>query len=86
MNAAPKRSEVNARRSRRLLEIGRIHSENGAARHAIAAGAIREDWPQQNGFQICLGVHSRTGCLDPGGKARVRWRLCRARPTASYGP
>ncbi len=65
MDTAPTRGEVDARRSRGFFEIGRIHREGGAACRAIAAGAIREERAQQNGFQVGLGVH-------PLGRAATR--------------
>lgn len=40
-----------------LLEIRRIHGEDGTTDRAVAAGTVGEDWAQQRSFQIILCVH-----------------------------
>ena len=63
VNAASMQREVNTGRSARLPEIRRIYRQDRTAYGTIAAVAIREDWPQQGVFQICLSKHRGRGAL-----------------------
>lgn len=70
MDAAPARTEMDARRFRPLLELRRIDLEHRAAYRAITAASIAQDRPQQGGFQICIGLHLQDMCRRLGWRTR----------------
>lgn len=70
MDAATARAEVDAGGLCRLLEIRRIHIERRAAHRTIAAGPTAQNWSQQSGFQIHVGLHTPAKCFYLGRRTR----------------
>ena len=68
VNAASVGGKVSTCGAGRLIEIRRVYGENGTVDHAMAIRPVRQDGPQQSGFQIFIRVHPAGGGL--AGNAR----------------